>query len=159
MIKFIKKLTADNKKLYHVNCPVCTREFSIKFNSDEVRHYNFKYKPNAGIVYSLECDFCDSQSTIVQLRTGEIEAIDNKWGKTNKEFEHDVELKKGEISSIRKELVHDAENSSLISRLHKLETELEQVINDFNETEKRYEDHKIKWFKEWQAFQAEHQEN
>ena len=127
MLGFFK----NNKKEYEVNCPVCLREFTFKFDPDEIMNYDYKYKEGGGFVYSLECNFCDAEASIVQFRSGEVDTFDNKWMKLKKEHTDEIDGVKSEILSM-KELLKKNPDNKLKSQLAELEVKLGKLERIFS---------------------------
>lgn len=145
MLGFFK----NKKKDIEVNCPVCLREFSFKYNPDEITNYDYKYKEGGGFVYSLQCNFCDAEASIVQFRSGEIDTFDNKWMKLEREHTDEIDLIKNKILLTKEMLEKEAENH-LKFQLKELEDELIKLERIFSLQVKKYTDFKTKWQKEWQ---------
>ena len=137
------------RKHYMVNCPVCNREFSIKFNPEEVKRFNYEYREGAGVVYTLECDFCGAEGKIVQFQSGEVETVDHKWGKTEKEHRDEIDGVRARVEEMKKTLEKEGENDALKSRLEKDEKELEKLENVFRAQVKKYESFKTEWQEKW----------
>ena len=142
-------LFKSNKKKYEVNCPVCNREFSIKFDPNEIINYDYEYKEGAGFVFSLECDYCDTEASIVQFRSGEVDAFDNKWVKLKKEHADEISQVRSEIRSM-KELLEKNPDNKLKSQLADLEAKLKKLESIYNIQVKKYTDFQAEWRDKWQ---------
>ncbi len=145
MFSFFK----NNKKEYEVHCPVCRREFSFKFDPDEITNYDYKYKEGGGFVYSLECDFCDAEASIVQFRSGEVDTFDNKWMKLKKEHTDEIDAVRSEILSM-KEMLEKGRDNKLKSQLTELEVKLGKLERIFDLQVEKYNDFQATWREKWQ---------
>ena len=145
MLGFFK----SNKKDVEVNCPVCKREFSFKYNPDEITNYDYKYKEGGGFVYSLECNFCDAEASIVQFRSGEVDTFDNKWVKLEKEHTDEIDMVKSEIVSM-KDMLEKTDDYKLKSQLVELEAKLKKLERIFSLQLKKYTDFQVEWRDKWQ---------
>ena len=145
MLGFFK----NKKKDIEVNCPVCLREFSFKYNPDEITNYDYEYKEGGGFVYSLQCNFCDAEASIVQFRSGEVDTFDNKWVKLEKEHTDEIDLVKSEILSM-KEMLEKTHDYKLKSQLAELEAKLKKLERIFNLQLKKYTDFQVEWRDKWQ---------
>ena len=145
MLGFFK----NKKKDIEVNCPVCLREFSFKYNPDEITNYDYKYKEGGGFVYSLQCNFCDAEASIVQFRSGEVDTFDNKWVKLEKEHIDEIDLVKSEILAM-KELLGKETDNKLMYQLEEREVKLKNLERLFSLQVKKYADFKLKWRDKWQ---------
>ena len=139
-----------SKKIKHeVNCPVCRTEFSMKFDPNDITHYDYKYKEGAGFIFSLECNFCDAEASIVQFRSGEVDTFDNKWVKLEKEHTDEIDLVRSEIVSMKKSLEKELGNK-LNSQLTELEVKLKKLERIFSLQVKKYTDFQTEWRDKWQ---------
>lgn len=145
MLGFFK----NKKKDIEVNCPVCMREFSFKYNPDEITNYDYKYKEGGGFVYSLQCNFCDAEASIIQFRSGEIDTFDNKWMKLEREHTDEIDLVRSEILSM-KELLEKETDNKLMSQLEEREAKLKDLERIFSLQVKKYNDFQLKWRDKWQ---------
>ena len=145
MLGFFK----NNKKEYEVNCPVCRREFSFKFDPQEITNYDYKYKEGGGFVYSLECNYCDAEASIVHFRSGKVDTFDNKWMKLEREHTDEIAVVRSEILSMKELLEKDPENK-LTSQLTELELRLKKLEHIFSLQVKKYTDFQAKWRDKWQ---------
>ena len=145
MLGFFK----NKKKDIEVNCPVCLREFSFKYNPDEITNYDYKYKEGGGFVYSLQCNFCDAEASIIQFRSGEIDTFDNKWMKLEREHTDEIDLVRSEILSM-KELLEKETDNKLMSQLEEREAKLKDLERIFSLQVKKYNDFQLKWRDKWQ---------
>ena len=145
MLGFFK----NKKKDIEVNCPVCLREFSFKYNPDEITNYDYKYKEGGGFVYSLQCDYCDAEASIIQFRSGEIDTFDNKWMKLEREHTDEIDLVRSEILSM-KELLEKETDNKLMSQLEEREAKLKDLERIFSLQVKKYKEFQLKWRDEWQ---------
>ncbi len=145
MLGFFK----NNKKDVEVNCPVCLREFSFKYDPNEITNYDYQYKEGGGFVYSLECNFCDAEASIVQFRSGEVDTFDNKWVKLEKEHTDEIDLVRSEIVSMKKSLEKELGNK-LNSQLTGLEVKLKKLERIFSLQVKKYNDFQTEWRDKWQ---------
>ena len=145
MLGFFK----NKKKDIEVNCPVCLREFSFKYNPDEITNYDYKYKEGGGFVYSLQCDYCDAEASIIQFRSGEIDTFDNKWMKLEREHTDEIDLVRSEILSM-KELLEKETDNKLMSQLEEREAKLKDLERIFSLQVKKYNDFQLKWRDKWQ---------
>ena len=144
MLGFFK----NKKKDIEVNCPVCLREFSFKYNPDEITNYDYKYREGGGFVYSLQCNFCDAEASIIQFRSGEIDTFDNKWMKLEKEHTDEIDLVRSEILSM-KELPEKETDNKLMSRLEEREAKLKDLERIFSLQVKKYKEFQLKWREKW----------
>ncbi|MBE9503144.1 MAG: DUF572 domain-containing protein [Proteobacteria bacterium] len=144
MLAFFK----SNKKKFEVNCPVCRKEFSIKFDPQEITNYDYEYKEGAGFVFSLECDYCDAEASIVQFRSGEVDTFDNKWVKLEKEHSDEISQVRSEIRSM-KELLEKNPDNKLKSQLADLEVKLKKLESIFSIQVKKYTDFQAEWRDKW----------
>ena len=145
MLNFFK----NKKKEIEVNCPVCLRKFSFKYNPDDITHFDYKYSEGAGFVYSLECNFCEAEASLVQYRSGEVDTFDNKWMKLKKEHEDEIDTVRREVASMR-ELLEKESDSGLKSQLAELEGKLEKLERIFSLQVEKYTDFQTKWRDKWQ---------
>lgn len=145
MLGFFK----SNKKDIEVNCPVCQREFSFKYDPDEITNYDYEYKEGGGFVYSLQCNFCDAEASIVQFRSGEVDTFDNKWVKLEKEHTDEINEVKSEILST-KELLEKGTDEKLKSQLAESEIKLKKLERIFSLQVKKYTEFQTKWRDKWQ---------
>lgn len=144
MLGFFK----NKKKNIEVNCPVCLREFSFKYNPDEITNYDYKYKEGGGFVYSLQCNFCDAEASIIQFRSGEIDTFDNKWMKLEREHTDEIDLVRSEILSM-KELLEKETDNKLMSQLEEREAKLKDLERIFSLQVKKYKEFQLKWREKW----------
>ena len=144
MLGFFK----NKKKEIEVNCPVCLREFSFKYNPDEITNYDYKYKEGGGFVYSLQCNFCDAEASIIQFRSGEVDTFDNKWMKLEKEHTDEIDLVRSEILSM-KELLEKETDNKLMSLLKEREAKLKDFERIFSLQVKKYKEFQLKWREKW----------
>ncbi len=144
MLGFFK----NKKKDIEVNCPVCLREFSFKYNPDEITNYDYKYKEGGGFVYSLQCDYCDAEASIIQFRSGEIDTFDNKWMKLEREHTDEIDLVRSEILSM-KELLEKETDNKLMSQLEEREAKLKDLERIFSLQVKKYKEFQLKWREKW----------
>ena len=145
MLGFFK----SNKKKYEVNCPVCRKEFTIKFDPQQVRSYDYEYKEGGGFVFSLECDYCDAEASIVQFRSGEVDTFDNKWVKLAKEHSDEIDVVRSEILSM-KEVLEKGHDDKLKLQLTELEVKLKKLERIFSIQVKKYTDFQAEWRDKWQ---------
>ena len=134
----------NKKKDIEVSCPVCLREFSFTYKPHEITNYDYKYSKNAGFVYSLQCDFCDAEASIVQFRTGEVTTFDNKWVKLEKEQSDEIELVRSELLSMKARLEKGPDNE-LELQLKESEARLKNLERIFDIQVQRYRDFQLKW--------------
>ena len=144
MLGFFK----NKKKDIEVNCPVCLREFSFKYNPDEITNYDYKYKEGGGFVYSLQCNFCDAEASIIQFRSGEIDTFDNKCMKLEREHTDEIDLVRSEILSM-KELLEKETDNKLMSQLEEREAKLKDLERIFSLQVKKYKEFQLKWREKW----------
>ena len=145
MFSFFK----NNKKEYEVNCPVCLREFTFKFDPNEITNYDYEYKEGGGFVYSLECNFCDAEASIVHFKSGDVDTFDNKWVKFKKEHTDEIDLVRSEILST-KELLEKDHDNKLKFHLTELEVKLKKLERIFDLQVKKYNDFQATWRDKWQ---------
>ena len=151
MLNFFKR----KRKEIEVNCPVCLREFSFKYNPDEVTNFDYEYSEGAGFVYSLECNFCEAEAAIVQYRSGEVDTFDNKWVKLEKEHRDEIDAVRHEVLSVRERLEKDPD-SKLESQLAEREAKLEKLERIFSLQREKYSDFQTKWQGKWQEVVDNH---
>lgn len=144
MLGFFK----NKKKDIEVNCPVCLREFSFKYNPDEITNYDYKYKEGGGFVYSLQCNYCDAEASIIQFRSGEIDTFDNKWMKLEREHTDEIDLVRSEILSM-KELLEKETDNKMMSQLEEREAKLKDLEHIFSLQVKKYKEFQLKWREKW----------
>ena len=137
------------RKLYYVNCPVCLREYKIKFNPEEVKSYNYIFKEGAGVVFTLECDFCDGHAKIVHYRTGEVEALDYKWSKIEYEHQNEVEETKAELANLKERLEKEPDRKDLKNSLDIAKIKFRNHEKNFKEEIKKYASYKAEFRKKW----------
>jgi len=139
----------SKKKKVEVNCPVCRREFSYQFNPNKASDCNYKYIEGAYFLYSLECDFCDAEASMVQLKSGKIDTFDNKWVKLEKEHTDEIDMVRSSILLIKERLEKKHDNK-LKSQLAGLEVKLKKLERIFNLQVKKYTEFQSKWRDKWQ---------
>lgn len=125
------------------------REFSFKYNPDEITNFDYEYSEGAGFVFSLECNFCDTQASIVQYRSGIVDTFDNKWVKLKEEHRDEIDAVRREIVSVKERLEKGLENK-LMSQLEEREARLEKLEQIFSLQVKKYTDFQEKWRDKWQ---------
>ena len=151
MLNFFKR----KRKEIKVNCPVCLREFSFKYNPDEVTNFDYQYSEGAGFVYSLDCNFCEAEAAIVQYKSGEVDTFDNKWVKLEKEHRDEIDAVKGEVLSVKERLEKKPDNK-LKSQLAEREAKLEKLERIFSLQVEKYSDFQTKWRDKWQELVDNH---
>ena len=129
------------RKLHHVNCPVCLREFTIKFNPEEVKKFNYKYKEGAGVVYTLECDFCSGEAKVVLYKTGEVDTLDHKWFQVEEKNNNEIESARSELYDVREKLDKEPGNKELRNERSIIEKKLRNLEKNFRADKKKYSDY------------------
>ena len=146
MLGFFKR---KQRKEFEIICPVCGREFLYKHNPAEITNYNYKYKADTGFVCSLECDFCGAEASVIQYRSGELDTVDNKWVKLEKEHTDEIDALKGEIATMTERLEKEPDNK-LQFQLAQWEAKLKKLEHIFNIQSEKYSDFQKEWREEWQ---------
>lgn len=136
------------KKEYEINCPVCGREYIYKHNPDQITNFNYKYKEGTAFVCSLECDFCGAEATVIQIESGELDTIDNKWVKLEKEHTDEIDAVRTEIASLKKVLEKDP-YKEMKPQLEQLEDKLKKLEHIYSLQVKKYTDFQKEWREEW----------
>ncbi len=126
------------RKKFFVNCPVCDREYSIKFNPEEVKKYDYPFREGAGVVFTLECDFCDTHGKILQYPSGEVETFDHTWGQKQKELNDKVKEAEAERSAIKEQLEKTPDSRDLIARRTQTEKVLQKLESNFKKEVDKY---------------------
>ncbi len=146
MFNFFK----SKKKEIRILCPVCHREFSYRFNPEKVSDHKYKFIEGAFYIYGLDCDFCYAEASIVQLKSGKIETIDNKWIKIEREHADEIDSVKNEILLIKERLGKNPDNK-LNSRLVELEGKLKKMEHLFSLQVEKYTEFQSKWRDKWES--------
>ena len=137
------------RKPFLVHCAVCDREFSIKFNPEEVKKYNYPFREGAGVVFTLECDFCGTYGKILQYPSGEVETIDHTWGKKEKEHKDKMDAARGELLGIKAQLENAPENRDLIAKRTEVEKVIQKLESNFKKELHKYNEFKTGSRERW----------
>ena len=147
MLGFFKR---KQRKEFEIDCPVCGREYLYKHAPEEITKFNYKYKEGTGFVCSLECDFCGAEASVIQYPSGELDTVDNKWVKLEREHTREMDGVRSEMAAM-KALLEKTPDNKMQFQLAQLENKLEKLERIFDIQVNKYKDFQKEWREEWQS--------
>ena len=138
------------KKKFDFDCPMCGKSYSLKFDPSQITEFEYQYRDGAGYVGKQACEFCKTEMTIVLLKYGKIEAIDEKWEKVENEHNDKIDIIYDEISEIEEQIEENPDNQALKKKLKQSELKKAKLEDSSDKKIDRYSDRQANWQDKWQ---------
>lgn len=137
------------KKKFDFNCPMCSRDYSVKFDPSDITVFDYPFFFNSGLVSRHNCNFCNIEITLVLKKDGDLIACDEKWEKVREEHDNKLNEILEQISELEDQLADFPENKNLVSKLQQLENKQQKLEDSYELKEQKYYDRQTKWEDKW----------